>query len=161
MKAGTRAAVSLEIDASADTLYDLIADVTNMGRWSPECRSCEWIDGAGRAHLDARFKGTNRRGLARWTTTATVVVADPGREFAFVTGHRGHEMTRWGYRFEPGSPNTTVTESFEMLRDMPRYLKWADRVLMSVTDRQGDLETAMAQTLATLKTTSEHNSSTR
>jgi Glutamine amidotransferase class-I len=92
-----------------------------------------------------------RRGLARWSTTATVTVADPGREFAFVTGHVDKEMTRWTYRFSSVSGATDVTESFEMLRDMPWYFRWAARVLMGVDDRQADLEGNLAATLGRLK----------
>ena len=38
--------VTIEIAAPAERLYDLVSDVTNMGRWSPECHRCEWIDGS-------------------------------------------------------------------------------------------------------------------
>jgi len=157
MKAGTQAEASIVIGAPPDAIYNLVADVTNMGRWSPECQRCEWIDGATGPEVGARFKGTNRRRLARWSTKPRVVVADPGREFAFVTGHRGHDMTAWRYQFASGvgtaADTTTVTESFEMLRDMPWYFRLADRVLMRVTDRRADLEANLIATLASLRTT--------
>ncbi len=159
MKVGVRAQASVKIAASPEHIYELVADVTNMGRWSPECRGCEWADKVTRAAVGVRFRGTNRRGLARWTTIATVVVADPGREFAFVTGHRGREMTRWRYQLEPSAGTTTVTESFEMVRDMPWYFKVADRLLMGVSDRQGDLEAGMAQTLDRIRSASEETTS--
>jgi Polyketide cyclase / dehydrase and lipid transport len=122
-----------------------------MGEWSPECRRCEWIGGATGPVVGARFKGTNRRGVARWSTRPRVVVADPGREFAFVIGHRGRDMTRWSYRFEPASDGTKVTESFEMLREMPWYFRFADRFLMGVKDRTADLVASMGETLQRLK----------
>jgi hypothetical protein len=123
-----------------------------MGEWSPECRHCEWIGGATRPAVGARFKGTNRHGVARWSTKPRVVTADPGREFAFVTGHLGRDMTKWSYRFEPADDHVTVTESFEMLCDMPWYFRLADRLLMGVKDRKADLETNMQETLRRLKT---------
>ena len=136
-------------------LYDLVSDVPRMGDWSPECRRCEWIDGATGPAVGARFKGSNQRGLARWSTKPRVVSADPGREFAFVTGHLGRDMTKWTYRFTPASDATTVTESFEMLRAMPWYFRLADRLLMGVTDREADLTTNMTETLQRLKTAKE------
>ena len=126
-----------------------------MGEWSPECRSCEWMDGAVGPAVGARFKGSNRRGIIRWSTTPRVVVADPGQEFAFVTGHRGRDMTKWTYRFEPVAEGTTVTESFEMLRDMPWYYRFADRYLMGVKNRTADLVSNMEATLQRLKTAIE------
>lgn len=111
--------------------------------------------------VGARFKGTNRRGLTRWSTKPRVVAAEPGREFAFVIGHLGRDMTRWSYRFEPTSGGTTVTESFEMVRDMPWYFRLSDRLLMGVADRKADLETNMGETLRRLKAAAEARGSVR
>jgi hypothetical protein len=151
VKTGTQGQASTEVDASPAALYDVVSDVRRMGEWSPECRRCEWIGGATGPAVGARFKGSNRRGMARWSTKPRVVVADPGREFAFVTGHLGRDMTRWSYRFESTPGGTNVTESFEMLRDMPWYFRLADRLLMGVKDRKADLETNMGETLRRLK----------
>lgn len=157
MKAGTHAEVSIEMHASPAAVYDLISDVRRMGEWSPECHSCEWIGSTTTPTAGARFKGTNRRGVARWSTKPRIVVADPGREFAFVTGHLGRDMTLWSYRFEATSSATKVTESFEMLRTMPWYFRLADRLLMGVQDRKADLETNMTETLRRLKDGAEHS----
>src|SRR5436309_1985613 len=37
---------SIDIDAPAERVYDLVADLSRMGEWSPECRRVEWLDGA-------------------------------------------------------------------------------------------------------------------
>lgn len=161
MKAGTQGQASTDVDASPTVLYDVVSDVRRMGEWSPECRRCEWIGGATGPAVGARFKGSNRRGVARWSTKPRVVVADPGRDFAFVTGHLGRDMTRWSYRFESTTCGTKVTESFEMLRDMPWYFRLADRLLMGVKDRKADLETNMGETLRRLKAAAEDGGSTR
>jgi len=155
VKAGTRGEASTEVRASPSELYDAVSDVRRMGEWSPECRRCEWIDGAVGPAVGARFKGSNRRGIIRWSTTPRVLVANAGQEFAFVTGHRGRDMTKWTYRFEPVVNGTTVTESFEMLRDMPWYYRFADRYLMGVKDRTADLVANMGATLERLKTATE------
>lgn len=155
MKAGTQGQASTDVDAASKAIYDAVSDVARMGEWSPECRHCEWIGGATGPAVGARFKGTNQRGVARWSTKPRVVVADPGQEFAFVTGHLGRDMTRWTYRFEPTSDGTKVTESFEMLRDMPWYFRVADRLLMGIEDRKADLETNMGETLRRIKAATE------
>ena len=138
--------------ASPAAVYDLVSDIRRMGEWSPECHSCEWIGSTTTATVGARFTGSNRRGLARWSTKPRIVVAERGHEFAFVTGHLGRDMTRWRYRMTPSPGGANVTESFEMLRTMPWYFRLADRLLMGVQDRKADLETNMTETLRRLKT---------
>jgi Polyketide cyclase / dehydrase and lipid transport len=157
VKQGTRASVEVEVDAPPTTLYDAISDVRRTGEWSPECVRCEWIDGATGPVVGAQFKGSNRHGLARWSTKPRVVVADAPREFAFVTRHLGRDMTKWSYELRPATDGnrTIVTESFELLCDIPWYFRVSDRVLMGVRDRQADLVTNMTQTLARIKASVE------
>jgi Polyketide cyclase / dehydrase and lipid transport len=159
MKKRTSGKAATNIDVSPEVLYDLVSDVRRMGEWSPECRRCEWIDGAAGPAVGARFKGSNAHGLARWSTKTKVVAAESGREFAFVTGHLGRDMTKWSYRFEPASNGTVITESFEMLRDVPWYFRLSNRFLLGVKDRRADLEKNMAETLQRLKVASENRDS--
>ena len=160
MNKGTIGQASLQINASPEALYDLVSDVRRMGEWSPETKTCTWIDGATGPAVGARFKGTNARGPLRWSTKPKIVVAEPGREFAFVTELRGRDTTKWSYRFEPAGTGTTVTESFEMLDDMPKAIAFVERYLMRVSDRKADLEKNMAETLARIKAAAERGGST-
>ena len=157
MKKGTTGQATTHINASPEALYDLVSDVRRMGEWSPECRSCNWIDGATGPAVGARFKGSNARGPARWSTRPRVEVADPGREFAFTIEFGGREQTKWSYRFEPAAGGTTVTESFEMMADMPKMFMVIERVFMGIKDRKADLERNMAETLERLKTVAERD----
>ena len=155
MKSGSRGLATIEVRALPTVLYDAVSDVRHLGEWSPECEQCEWIDGVVGPAVGARFRGSNRRGMVRWSTKPRVVVADRGQEFAFVTVHRGRDMTKWTYRFEPAVGGTEVTESFEMLRDMPWYYRIADRFLMGVRDRNADLVANMEATLQRLRAATE------
>ncbi len=95
--------VSIAIDAPAEQIYDMVADLPRMGEWSPECAAVEWSDGASGPAVGARFVGHNRtgpRGLIKWSRRGRVVAADRGREFAFATEEGGVEGTTWRYRFE-------------------------------------------------------------
>ena len=69
MKTGTRGEASVRVAAAPEKVYELVSDVTRMGEWSPETTSAEWIDGATGPAVGARFKGRNRNGVARWSTT--------------------------------------------------------------------------------------------
>jgi uncharacterized protein YndB with AHSA1/START domain len=151
MKKGTRGEASVQVDAPPAAVYELVSDVTRMGEWSPETTSAEWIGGATGPAVGARFRGRNRHGVARWSTKPRVVAAEPGREFAFTTTWLGKDNTQWTYRFEPEGGGTRVTESFEMLVDVPWYFTATERWLMGVKDRKADLERNMAMTLERLK----------
>ena len=107
--------VTIDIAAPPETVYGLVSDITRMGEWSPECRRAEWVGDATGPAVGAQFKGHNKLGIIRWSTTPTVKVADPGREFTFETGKPGKEQTRWTYRFTPKEGGTELTESFEAL----------------------------------------------
>src|SRR5688500_3788588 len=124
MKKGTTGEASVYVDAPPEKVYEVVTDVTRMGEWSPECRHCEWLDGATGPTVGARFKGSNKNGIFRWSTKPEVVVADEGREFAFATSLGGKDGTKWSYRFEPEGGGTKVIESFELLNDMPGYLNF-------------------------------------
>lgn len=143
------------IDASPDEVYDLVAEITNMGRWSPECYRTEWVDGATAAAPGARFKGWNRakvRGVpARWSTTSTIRQADRGRSFSFDTGLSG---ARWTYRFEAGADGTgcTVTETREDANPNP-IIKVLSIPLEGVRRKQ--LTSGMEVTLQRLKNAAE------
>src|SRR5438067_13595274 len=86
----------VHIDAPPESVYALVSDVTRMGEWSPECYAADWVDGATGPAVGAKFKGRNKQGFMRWSTTPEVIAADPGREFAFKT-----RETTWRYQFEP------------------------------------------------------------
>ena len=60
----------------------MVADVSRMGEWSPECQRCELLGGATQADVGTRFRGSNRRKGA-WRTEATVTEAKTGEVFAF------------------------------------------------------------------------------
>lgn len=144
-----RAERSVEIDAPPEVVFDLVSDVSRMGEWSPECTSCEWLDEAGQ--VGSRFRGHNRRGLARWSTTAQVLVADRPRTFTFATLHRDEVATRWTYRLE-GDRRTLLTESFDAVAT-PRLIGSVERLF--VRHRQEQLEAGIARTLEAIKAAAE------
>ena len=104
---------SILVARSPEDLYDMVSDVTRMGEWSPVCKACWWDEGDG-PRPGAWFSGRNELPERTWETRSRVVVADRGREFAFLV--RG-SWVRWGYTFAPVDAGTQVTESWEFLPD--------------------------------------------
>jgi hypothetical protein len=141
------------VAAAPERLYDLVSDMPRMGEWSPECQRVEWEGGASGPSAGATFVGHNRggpRGLLKWSRRGRVLVAEAGREFAFVTEEGGHDSTVWRYRFEGVEGGTRVIESYEAKR-LPA---WA-RVVDIPTNRARELREGMRHTLTRLKSVAE------
>ncbi len=105
----------IHIEAPPDEVYAIVADVTRTPQWSPEVVKARWVGGATGPAVGARFKGTNRSRLVRWTRACEVLTAEPGREFTFRTRYDllNRESTVWRYTFEPSDGGTLVTESYD------------------------------------------------
>jgi hypothetical protein len=145
--------VELVVDAAPEQIYDLVADMPRMGEWSDECTTVEWENGDTGPAADARFVGhncTGPRGIIRWSRHGRVLVADRGKEFAFVTEEGGHESTVWRYTFEAVDGGTRVTETYEAHK-LPL---WA-RIVDVPTNRHGALLKNMRHTLEQLKSAAE------
>jgi hypothetical protein len=74
---------STEIAAAPEAVYVLITDLQVLAELAEETAVMRWHKGE-KAAPGAVFKGTNRNGWRRWTTTCTVTDAEPGRRFAFL-----------------------------------------------------------------------------
>lgn len=111
---------TVHMTAPAEKVWDLIADVRNTGRFSPEVFETEWLDGATGPALGARFRGHVRRneiGPVYWTT-CRVTACDPGRAFGFEVLVGDRAVNTWHYQLTPADGGTDVTESFH-LADSP------------------------------------------
>jgi hypothetical protein len=146
--------VDLEIEADADVLYAMVSDLPRIGEWSPECESVDWegdvtVPVAGTTFVGHNAVGPGRR--IRYSRHGKVLVAEPGREFAFVTDEGGRESTVWRYGFEPlGDGRTRVTEGYEV-----RWIPTWARIVDVPTNRHKDLLKGMRTTLERLKAAAE------
>ncbi|MFN2581648.1 MAG: SRPBCC family protein [Candidatus Dormibacteria bacterium] len=146
--------VSVQVNANPRRVYQLVADITNMPRWSPETIRTRWIKGATEPAVGARFRGTNKWHFIRWTTTVEIEVADPGREFTFCTVLEGGKRTRWSYTFEPKDGGTLVSESRTRLSIAPIRGNF-DRLFMR--GHQEDFKHGMRTTLERIKAAAEQS----
>jgi Polyketide cyclase / dehydrase and lipid transport len=142
-----RGSVTVHMAAPAIRVWDLVADVTRIGEFSPETFEAEWLPGSDGPVAGARFRGhvrRNGRGPVYWTA-CTVTGSDPGRLFAFrVAAPGGKTVNTWRYELSPrtGGTNggtdvgaaedtdggaaggTDVTESFELADSPVLRLYW-------------------------------------
>ena len=145
---------SLVVSATADAVYDLVADLPRMGEWSPECERVTWRGGATSAAKGAQFLGHDRAGSIRWLTQGEVVTAERGRHLAFEIRFGLLNVARWEYFIVPddSDPSTcTVVEEWTDRRPT-WYRVPVDRAFgqRAVINRRG-----MVKTLANLKGAAE------
>jgi hypothetical protein len=103
---------TIHVDASAEVVYDLLADLPRMGEWSPECERVTWRAGATGAVRGARFFGHNRAGALRWMTQGEVVSAARGRNLTFEISFGPMAIARWEYFIVPGESGCTLVEEW-------------------------------------------------
>ena len=146
--------VMIEISADPWVVYGLVADVTRIGEFSPECRSARWQPGTSTAIAGARFRGRNIAGLIRWSRECEVVTAEPAGEFAFRTipTWLKRDSTLWTYRFRDVAAGTEVTESYEIVKMPPKPILAVIRRLLR---HHIDMRPHMQRTLEALKHTAE------
>jgi uncharacterized protein YndB with AHSA1/START domain len=102
---------SITVQAPPEAVYDLVADISRMGEWSPVSTGGRWDEDR------TWFTGTNAIGSTTWATRCKVVAAAPGREFTFINhGEAGnHEMVRWAFTLAPVGGGTELTQHWEVL----------------------------------------------
>ncbi len=119
--------VTVHMSAPAKKVWELVSDVTSIGKFSPETFEAEWIDGATGPAVGARFRGHVKRngiGPTYWTK-CTVTACEPGKEFAFgVDGPGGKPMNIWRYEISPSGDGADVTESFHLQNMLALRLYW-------------------------------------
>ena len=147
------------VAASAEVVYDLISDITRMGRWSPETVSCRWLRGADPGTVGARFRGHNRAGWRRWSTTCTVTAAERGRRFRFDVAAGPFPIATWSYEMAADGHGGTIVR--ETWRD--RRAAWltalTDRAL--VPNRPVHNRAGMRATLSALRAAAERDEERR
>ncbi|SOD71877.1 polyketide cyclase/dehydrase/lipid transport protein [Jatrophihabitans sp. GAS493] len=149
---------SITVARSADDLYDLVADVTNMGDWSPICKACWWEEEPGGPAVGAFFRGRNVTPERTWETRSEVVAAERGREFAFeVTTSR----VRWGYTFralgDGPDAGTELTERWDFPGSAFAFFqeRYGDQAQAQIEERTRAAHEGIPETLAAIKAAAE------
>jgi hypothetical protein len=150
MPTATKGEARIEIAATPERVYEVVTDVTSIGDRSPECYRCEWVGGVSAPEVGARFKGYNRLGLLRWSTTSKVEVAEPGREFTFMVLAGERDSTRWRYSIETNGDTTILTETYEFL-----WCPLFSRIAEVPLPRDRQLQRGINQTVERVKARAE------
>jgi hypothetical protein len=124
---------TVHIAASPEVVYDLVSDLPRMGEWSPENTGGKWLGGATGPAPGVRFRGTNKDGFRRWSTTVTVAEATPGQAFVFDVSVGPWKVARWTYRLAASDGGCDLTESWEDRRT--GWMKAVSGPVTGVKDR--------------------------
>jgi uncharacterized protein YndB with AHSA1/START domain len=158
------------IAARPELVWDLVADVTRVGRWSPECVRAAWIGEPGRPRPGARFTGRNRfpDGF-EYEVTCVVTEAVRPRAFAWVvlddSGDAARPSSSWRYMIDPlPGGGSKVRQRFthgpgvSFLRETAATAP--DRAAGIIAARRDWLRTNMIATLRAMKAVAESSHAT-
>ena len=143
---------SIEIDAPPAAVWEVVSDLRNMSRWSPQCRKT--IVRGGVMQEGAKLININRQGLLFWPTQAMVTEFVPEQKVAFKIREN---WTIWSFTLTPTSDGGT---RLVQRREAPKGIsdlsvKLTNAVLGGVDDFTSGLEQGMNQTLSRIKADAE------
>ncbi|GAA1249820.1 SRPBCC family protein [Prauserella halophila] len=144
---------AIHVDASPEQVYALVSDPGVLAELANEYEGFRWLDGASAAAPGVRFRGRNRNGFRRWSTTATVTDVAKGERFAFDVGVGPLKVARWQYDLEPDGDGCRVVESTWDRR--PGWARVVTGVVLGTMDRAGINKRNIDKTLAGLKRRAE------
>lgn len=153
------------VAAPPERVWDLVADITRVGEWSPECIRAAWLGDPGMPQPGARFIGGNRfpNGSA-YEVTCVITDADRPRTFAWVvlddSGNPGRPSSSWRYRIDPLPYGGSKLRQRFTHGPGASYLRTAaaqapDRATEIIAARRNGLRVNMSATLRAMKATAE------
>ncbi|MCJ0906843.1 SRPBCC family protein [Rhodococcus sp. ARC_M6] len=110
---------SAYIEATPSAVWAVVSDLEGMGRFSPENTGGKWTSGKP-GTVSAKFIGTNKHGLIRWSTRCTVTEVVDGQKFSFEVDE---SKARWTFLVEPSDAGTLLTETREVFASAPLHVR--------------------------------------
>ncbi|WP_333772750.1 SRPBCC family protein [Streptomyces sp. IBSBF 3136] len=99
------------IDAPQARVWALVSDIALMPAMSEELQAVEWLDGAERPAVGARFTGRSRHpALGEWSTTSHVIECETEQVFAWAVEDPCHPSATWRFRLRPRDGGTELTQ---------------------------------------------------
>ncbi|GGS96364.1 hypothetical protein GCM10010156_63200 [Planobispora rosea] len=148
------ASASIEISAPPETVYDLVADLTDMSAWNTECERVRWVGPVREPRPGARFRGINRNGWRRWSTICTITAADPGRTFAYHVRAGGvFDVAIWRFDITETESGCRVEQRTWDRRGL--FMRVVGDLATGVADRASHNAVNMRRTLESLKAVAE------
>jgi hypothetical protein len=103
--------VTQRVACDVDTAWQFVTDIGLPTRCSSELQAVEWLDGAERVAVGARFRGRNfNEALGEWETVCEVVEFEDRRRWVYhVLGSEGPAAS-WGFEVEPTGDGALIRQ---------------------------------------------------
>ena len=143
---------SIEIAAEPKIVWNILSDLTQMPRWSPQCQRMLPL---GRLRVGAYTVNVNRHGGKVWPTASRIERLEPHRAIAFRT--LTNDST-WLFEMEAKSGGTRLTERRLV---PPQGTGWMSRTIVDLVlggedSFDDEMLDGINATLAALKAAAEH-----
>jgi uncharacterized protein YndB with AHSA1/START domain len=151
----TSVEVSQQVDAPGSRIWELISDPTKLAALTAECNAMTWVRPSNNPLVGARFRGSNRSGWRRWSTTCTITRYVPEVEIAWDVAFGPLNVAEWSYVIQQDEAATSsiVTERFVDHR--AAVLRASSSLVRGVSDTEAHNRANMAQTLSRIKARAE------
>jgi hypothetical protein len=108
---GPTVEVTQRVKCDVATAWARVTDIGLPARCSAELQNVEWVGGADRVEVGARFRGSSRHdALGSWQTECEIVEVDQGRRWVWnVIGPEGVSAT-WAFEVEPASDGALIRQ---------------------------------------------------
>lgn len=162
---GLTATAEEAVSARPDLVWDLVADVTRIGRWSPECVRAAWLTKPGGPRPGARFTGHNRlQNGFEYDVVCVVTEGERPDTFAWMVLDDSGDLTRpsssWRYRIDRlPDGGSSIRQCFthgpgnSFLREIAETAP--DRAAEIIAARLDGLRANMTATLGAMKVAAE------
>lgn len=140
----------IEINAPVAKVWGLVSDLSNMPRWSQQCRLMKSF---GPLRPGARTVNLNRRKFLFWPTTSRITEFIPEKKLAFRVNENN---TVWSYELEPTASGTRLVETRHAENGVkPVSTLLVNAVMGGVPSFERELLEGMNETLARIKAAAE------
>ena len=137
---------TIDINAPAAQVFEVLADLEAMGKRSPQCKLMKVF---GPVQEGARSFNINRKGLLVWPTTAKVTRFEPGAALAF---RINENRTIWTYELAETDGVTTVTQTRRAPGGTSKISGFlVDKFMGGTADFDREMVEGMNQTLREIK----------
>lgn len=138
------------INAPVAKVWELVSDLKNMPRWSPQCRLMKTF---GPLQPGARTINLNRRKFMFWPTTSRIIEVIPEKKLAFRVNENN---TVWSYELEPTETGTRLVETRHAENGVkPVSTMLVNAVMGGVPSFERELVEGMNESLARIKAAAE------
>ncbi len=144
--------VDVDIACPPERVWQAVADPRRLVSLSPESSGVR-AEGSGAMRAGDTFRGSNRNGFFRWSTSCRVVESRAPDAFAFDVSYLGMSVARWRYAVSACPTGAHVEEQWWDHRGW--VMTTLGAVGTGVVHRREHNERTMRETLAALKSSLE------